>query len=239
MDKNILISTMREKLNAVKKEREDTKLNPVLLNAKTTLKNYQVERLKIDHFDLLNNYKTKGAAEFFLKEIYSMKDLTQRDKDVEKLIPIMETAFPLNALEVITEAVVLDSLTESLDSKMALALGSAFTEEQYLKAFREVTLREDREKQIDLVESLGKSLAQLVRIPLLATTLKMMRIPAKLAGVYNLHEFLETGFTVFKNTGDPEKFVNTLVSRERALLKEIYEAPSVINIANNSPNKPF
>lgn len=239
MDKNILISTMREKLNTVKKEREDTKLNPILLTAKTNLKNYQVQRLKKTHEDLLLSPQTKGATEFFLKEIYAMKDLTQRDKDVEKLIPIMETAFPLNALEVITEAIVLDSLTESLDSKMSSVLGDVFTEEEYINAFKQVTLREDREKQINLVESLGKSLSVLVKIPLLATTLKMMRIPAKIAGVYNLHEFLESGFTVFKNTGNPEKFINTLVSRERALLKEIYEAPSILNIVNQSPHKPF
>ena len=107
---------------------------------------------------------------------------------------------------------------------MAHKLGPVFTDEQYNQAFREVGSKEDREKQINMVESLGLSLSQLVRIPLLSTTLKMMRLPAKIAGIYSLHEFLENGFNVFKNTGNPEGFIRTLVQKERAILSNIYNS---------------
>lgn len=222
MNKDELIKTMREQLRAVKQERENAKTNVSVLSSKIALKAYQLKRLKETHADLLFSSDTKGAAEFFFKEIYGVKDLTQRDKDIEKLIPIMETAFPLNALETITQAIVLDALSEKLDTQMALRLGANFTEEEYMQAFREIGTKEERETQINLVETLGLSLCQLVRIPLLATSLKVMRIPAKIAGIYNLHEFLESGFTVFKNTKNPENFVLTLVRREREILANIY-----------------
>lgn len=223
MDKTALIQTLRQQLHVAKEERLKATQSVDATSARYALKTYQSNRLRMTHVDLLTAIGTKKAAEFFLTELYGTKDLTQRDKDIEKLLPIMETTFPLNTLEAITQAMILDSLSETLDSKMAQKLGSSFTEEQYMNAFREVADRATREKQITLVESLGYSLSKLVRIPFLATTLKVMRIPAKMAGVYDLHEFLETGFTIFQNTNNPELFVQTLVARERKILANIYE----------------
>jgi hypothetical protein len=224
MNKQELIHTLRGQLQEAKQEREAAKVNPAMGASRTALKEYQAKRLRETHKDLLNGYATRGAAEFFLKEIYGSKDLSQRDKDVEKLIPMMETAFPLNTLETITQAIVLDALSEKLDMAMANELGPVFTDEQYIEAFKKVASKEEREKQINLVESLGMSLCQLVRIPLLSTTLKMMRFPAKIAGIYSLHEFLENGFNVFKDTGNPEFFIKTLVSKEREILQNIYQS---------------
>lgn len=223
MEKATLIQTLRQQLQQAKEERVKATQSLTAMSARYALKTYQSNRLRMTHVDLLTAMGTKKAAEFFLTELYGTKDLTQRDKDIEKLLPIMETAFPLNTLEAITQAMVLDSLSETLDTQMANKLGSSFTEDQYMKAFREVADRATRERQITLVESLGYSLCKLVKIPLLATTLKMMRIPAKIAGVYSLHEFLETGFTIFQNTNNPELFVQTLVARERKILANIYE----------------
>lgn len=222
MDKNQLILTLRQQLYQAKEERLKASQNLTAMSARYAIKTYQTNRLKITHMDLLNDPGTQKAANFFLTELYGTKDLTQRDKDIEKLIPLMETAFPLNTLETITQAMVLDALSETLDSQMANRLGTQFTEEQYLEAFREVGTKEDRERQLALVESLGVSLCKLIRIPLLSTTLKMMRVPARLAGIYSLHEFLEGGFTTFQSTRNPDLFVQALVQKERAILNNIY-----------------
>lgn len=222
MNKDQLISTLREQVVLAKNIRQSAKSNPDLLMAKTVLKNFQSDRLKETHADLLASPNTRGAATFFLKEIYSSKDLSQRDHDLERLIPIMEKTFPLNTLEVITQAITLDALTEKMDTAMAIKLGVKFSSEEYTQAFREVTSKEERLKQVNMIDSLGKSLSGLVKIPFLSMTLKMMRGPAKIASLYAIHEFLETGFSVFKDTKNPEAFINSLVQREKQLIEQIY-----------------
>ena len=226
MNKEQVISNLKEQVKLAKDIRQSTKNNPDLSLAKSVLKKFQTDRLKETHADLLASPETYKATNFFLKEIYSFKDLTQRDMDLEKIIPIMEKTFPQNTLETIAQGITLDALTETLDTTIALNLGTNFSYEQYISAFKNLTTKEQRLQQINMVEAVGNSLAMLVKIPFLSTTLKMMRIPAKLANVYSLHEFLETGFTVFKETKNPEKFVETLISREKQILEQIYSENS-------------
>lgn len=230
MNKEQVIYNLKEQVRLARDIRQSTKNNPDLSLAKITLKRFQMDRLKETHADLLASVDTYKAANFFLNEIYSSKDLTQRDMDLGKIVPIMEKTFPQNTLETIAQAITLDALTETLDTTMAINLGNNFTNEQYINTFKNYTTIEQRIQQINMVEAVGKSLCMLVKIPFLTTTLKVMRLPAKLANVYSLHEFLETGFTVFKETKNPEKFVETLISRERQILEQIFSK----NIQENS-----
>jgi hypothetical protein len=222
MNKNELIMTLRQQLEAVKAERQSAKSDPATLAAQVALKNYQAARLAITHADLLASADTHAAAVFFLNELYSAQDLTQRDADVERIIPTLERVMPYHTLEAITNAIVLDALSESMDAAMARRLGAVFTEADYIAAYRAVTRREDRQRQVTLVESLGLSLCDLVRIPLLKTTLIMMRGPARMAKLHSLQNFLERGFTTFKAMRDAKGFVRAIVTREAAISDNIY-----------------
>jgi hypothetical protein len=73
------------------------------------------------------------------------------------------------------------------------------------------------------VQELGDSLCELVKIPLLAVTLTIMKGPAMLAGLGDLHQFLDRGFTTFKKMRHPAKFVDTIVGRERTVMGKIYD----------------
>lgn len=222
LNKTELLNKVVTNLRIAKDLRSQAKIDNTLLQSKMALKKFQVDRLKITHTDLLNNRETKDAALFFLNEIYSFKDLSKRDRDLEKLLPTMGKMFPENTLEVIANAMILDALTEQLETKMAKKLGKDFTEEEYFTVYKTETSYEDRLKQLDLVKDLGYCLCSLVRLPLIATTLKMMRMPARIANLQEMHDFLENGFTTFKNTKNPENFINTLVKREKEILDEIF-----------------
>ena len=117
---------------------------------------------------------------------------------------------------------VLDALSESLDAVMALRLGELFSEDDYIAAYRELTQRVDREKQLAYVQSVGNSLCELVRVPLIGSTLKMMRGPAKLAKLSESHDFLERGFVAFKGMKQPRIFVATIIAREAAMMDNLY-----------------
>jgi hypothetical protein len=222
MKKQDLVHKLGQQLAAVAAERQAAKREPTLLAARTALKRYQSGRLALTHADLLAGADSHDAADFFLEELYGAHDLSQRDVDLERIIPTLGRMLSYESLHAITEAIVLDALSERLDTAMARELGVRFTEDDYIRAYRAVTTFEDRARQLDLVQELGDSLCELVHIPLLSFTLSVMRGPAKLAGLGDLQQFLENGFTTFKKMKKPAAFVATIVGRERQVMNNLY-----------------
>ena len=221
--KKALVEKLAQQLKLVAAERQAAKREPALLAARRALKRYQSARLGETHADLLANPNTHDAALFFLEELYGAHDLSQRDVDLERIIPTLQKMLSYESLHTITEAIVLDALSERLDTAMARVLGTEFSEGMYVAAYRTATTRQERELQLDLVQELGDSLCRLVKIPLLAVTLTIMNAPARLAGLGDLHQFLDRGFCTFKQMREPGKFVATIVGRERQVLARIYD----------------
>lgn len=223
MEKTELVQLLRQQLAQVKALRLAAKHDPQTMQARVALKLFQSRRLACTHADLLAAPDTNGAAEFFLQELYSPQDLTQRDTDVERIVPTMERLLPCAALQAITDAIVLDALSEKMDAAMADALGCDFSEAEYVRAYSKVTTLDERVRQIALVEALGLSLCDLVKIRFLATTLVMMRGPARLARLHGLQNFLERGFSTFKAMKQPRDFVATITRRESEILQRIFD----------------
>jgi hypothetical protein len=226
MKKVNLAKRLEEQLHMVAAERQAAKRDPALLSARVALKRYQSTRLSATHADLLANPNTRDAAQFFLEELYGSHDLSQRDMDLERIIPTLQKMLSYESLHTITEAIVLDALSERLDTAMARVLGTGFTEGMYIAAYRTATTREDRARQLDLVQQLGDSLCELVKIPLLSMTLSIMKGPAMLAGLGDLHKFLDRGFTTFRKMKKPAQFVETIVGRERQVMGKIFDGRS-------------
>lgn len=222
MRKEDIVAMLEQQLRAVKTERQAARRDPALLAARTALKQYQSARLAQTHADLLAAPATRQAALFFLNELYGSQDLSQRDADLERIVPTMQRVLPLHALQTITDAIVLDALSERLDTALAQQLGPFFSAADYARVYRTAGARDERERQLTLVKALGDSLCELVRIPFLAATLGIMRGPARLAGLGDLQRFLEHGFSTFKQMKQPAAFVATIVGRERIVLANLY-----------------
>ncbi|MES2740295.1 MAG: hypothetical protein V4754_05015 [Pseudomonadota bacterium] len=221
MNKDQLAATLEQQLRAARAERQAA-AEPALRAGRDALKQFQAARLAASHADLLAAPDSAAAARFFLHELYGNADLGQRDADLARVIPTMQRLLPLRALHTITEAVQLDALSERLDRLMAQQLAPGFTQAAYLDAFRAVTSRAERERQLDLIGALGASLCELIHIPFLSATLGLMRAPARLAGLGHLQLFLEHGFGAFKRLARPAGFVATVLERERAVLAAVY-----------------
>lgn len=222
MNKEKTLSPLEQQLRAARLERQVAERDPALRSARLALKTFQSARLKRSHTDLLDRPDTHDAVLFFLQELYGTHDLSQRDTDLERIAPTMQRVLPADALHTITDAMQLDALAERLDTAMAKLLGPQFTEADYLQAYRAALTPADRARQLDLVQALGDSLSQLVRIRMLSTTLMLMRGPARMAGLGGLQQFLERGFSAFKRMKKPGEFVATISRRERAIMDRIY-----------------
>ena len=185
------------------------------------LREWQAARLARTHADLLASPLYGVAASFFLDELYGPKDFSERDAEVERILPLMTSMLPVSGLRTLLLAVEVDALSERFDAAMVTVLGSALdrklSESAYAAAYCEVGDRAGRLLQIRLVGETGEALDALARKPFVRGALKMMHGPAHLAGLGELHAFLERGFEAFKSMRDASEFLETIVARERTL----------------------
>ncbi|WP_310449100.1 FFLEELY motif protein [Sulfuritalea sp.] len=194
------------------------------------LKEYQAARLAHSYADLLASARYKPAAEFFLSDLYGPKDFRTRDEELARVVPLMVHVLPARALATLLEAVKMDTLSESLDTAMVLALRKAGRNRAidwpaYVAAYRSCGRREDRELQIALVDQIGKTLDRLTRMPLVRYSLKLMSGPAHLAGLEALHGFLQGGYDAFSRMKGADEFLAIVGARETALMRELFANP--------------
>lgn len=187
------------------------------------LRQWQCERLLHSHAQMCEVPKYQVAIQFFVDELYGPKDFSQRDKDIEKVVPKMKKWLPEEALESLAVAIHLNALSQELDVAMLQQLqGQTITQETYATAYRACDNQPQRALQIDYIEQLGLDLAKVVRLPGIGFVLKMARTPAQMAGLSALQEFLESGFAAFKKLGDVEEFIVPVVNKEREIMRVLF-----------------
>lgn len=189
------------------------------------MKRFQARRLAHTYADLSAQPRYRAATHFFLADLYGEKDFSQRDREMLKIVPVMSRVLPASAVETAAHAIELEALSEALDQRLAGALGDApLDEAAYAAAYRESSTREEREHQVHLVVAVGHRLDGLVRKPFIAQTLKLMRQPARVAGLSGLQDFLERGFEAFRAMHGAHEFLETFSRREKRILDNLFSA---------------
>lgn len=202
-----------------------------LASAVTEIKEFQARRFTGTYFDLLQTQQYKAATLFFLEELYSEKDYSDRDAQFSRIAGTLERLFPTQVVQTAVALAQLHSLTEDLDLAMAqcwLTNKDPNPVTRYITAWRTVGRRADRNTQLTGALSVGQELIVLTRTPGLRMALKMMRRPASLAGMAALQHFLESGFDTFaamgKQSDGTDFFLSTVKKRESMLIDHIFDA---------------
>lgn len=195
------------------------------------VKGWQAGRLARTYADLSASPRYGQAAAFFLDDLYGAKDFSGRDEAMLRIYPAMVRTLPAGAVAAAALAIEVDALSEELDRRLAACLAPGpVTESSYARAYREAGTRAERLRQIELIDEVGRRLDRLVKMPLVYTTLKLMRGPARLAGLEQLQTFLERGFAAFRHMGGADEFLATISEREKAILSRLFSGhPSPIS----------
>lgn len=206
---------------------EPRNLSPML----PPLQRWQAARLARGFDDLLADPRSAPAARFFLSDLYGDHDVSGRDRDVERVMPLMQRLLPAEMLGIAADAMELAVLSHALDLRTAAALeehGAAaeadITEQGYAQAYRSVGRARLRVRQVGLIRLVGGGLAQVVHTPTVAQLLRLARLPARMAGLTHLQSFLERGFGSFGKLPDAAAFVDTIVARERRVMQRLFES---------------
>jgi hypothetical protein len=187
------------------------------------VKGWQQSRLKRTYPDLAADVRYGPATAFFMDELYGTKDSALRDRDLIRMYPTIQRVLPQFAYNAVSKALELDVISEEFDQMLAKKLGgAAINEKNYAEAFREAGSKKDRLHQVELMRAVGAELDVVVKKPLIYSTLRMLRTPARLAGLSNMQQFLEAGFTAFRHMNGAEYFLNTIAERETELIERLY-----------------
>jgi hypothetical protein len=189
----------------------------------TRLKVWQRARLARTYKDLAADARYAPATAFFLDELYGGKDSAIRDRDLIRMYPTIKRVLPAFAFETVSKAIELDVISEQFDQAVTRLIGkAAITEISYAAAFALAGHREERLRQVRLMRDVGEQLDVVVKKPLIYSTLKMLRTPAKLAGLAAMQQFLEEGFTAFRHMKGADYFLTTIAERETRLIERIF-----------------
>ena len=232
--------TIQTAVEKVGRLRQLAVVTPGLAQAVSSVKALQAKRFTGTYFDLLHIPQYQPATQFFLEELYSEKDYSQRDAQFSRIAGTLERMFPRQVVQTAVSLAQLHSLTEELDLAMAQSwLNNATCSDpidRYISAWHHVGRRADRDAQLSGSLAVGQELVTLTRTPGLRLALKMMRKPATLAGLAALQHFLESGFDTFAAMGPkkpskagqtegPAFFLETVKKREAALIDQLFDAP--------------
>jgi hypothetical protein len=217
-------ASILSRLDIVAQERERRLADPALGKAVLELKAYQARRFARTYADLLASPRYSAAARFFLEELYGPHDFSERDAQFARVVPALVRLFPAEIVDTVEVLARLHALSETLDTLMGTQLVdlAVIDAPAYVRAWRVTGDPAAREEQIALTLAIGRDLDQLTRKPLLRTTLHMMRVPARAAGLPALQQFLETGFDTFKAMGGAQAFLSTVGERERNLAAALF-----------------
>ena len=194
---------------------------------------WQTARLETTYADLAATARYAAAVEFFKTDLYGARDFSQRDSDFERIYPVMVKFLSDGALLSVITAMELQTLTQSLDLKMAEVLigelgavpergAQAFTAEQYAAAYRICDNQADRIRQVELVYRAGEILDDVVKKPMIYRSVRLARKPAQMAGFGELQSFIERGFKAFRNMRGAREFIDTIRERELFIIEQIF-----------------
>ncbi|QOC23821.1 hypothetical protein IC757_06770 [Wenzhouxiangella sp. AB-CW3] len=187
------------------------------------LQAWQVARLDETYADLRATDRFRPACDFFLDELYGGREVHARDRQLKRVVPIMRRFLPGHLLFAIGEAMHLQAISLEFDFRLAEHLIDIeeITQPVYAHAYRADGDWEGREEQLRLIRELGDLLVETVRKPMVHRLIRMMRLPAELAGVGLLQDFLQRGLDAFAHMDGDPRFLSTIEERETDALRRL------------------
>jgi len=224
---------IRDAIAEVQRVRLESESQQSLSEAVSAVKRFQSRRFAATYQDLTAGSPYQAATQFFLSELYGADNYSTRDDQFARIAGAIQRLLPKAAVVTAVCLAQLHVLTEQLD----LAMGRAWSQDLesrdsiglsacYVRAWRLTGDKEARQRQLKLVLEVGRDLDTLTRTPGLSLLLKMMRRPARAAGLAGLQHFLEQGFDTFekmgRKKGATEVFLRLINHRETTVIAALF-----------------
>jgi hypothetical protein len=226
-------NAIRNAITEVARLRSITTANISLSHASGQVKALQANRFESTYSDFLATTLHGPATRFFLNDLYGNIDYGERDRQFGRIAGSLQSFFPDQVAATAVALAELHVQTESLDHAMAKAWLTQTkpkdSAQKYVACWRLVGAIPERYLQLETVIRIGQELDRLTKTPGLRMTLRMMRGPAKMAGLSALQSFLEKGFDTFaamsRSLEGTPTFLRTIQTRESHWIELLSDGP--------------
>lgn len=200
---------------------------PTHAELKVALQKHQIERLAVTYRDLIESPRWSRLAQFFFSDLYLVGDRTQRNDAFLRLYKHFERILDASFLAGLKSLVDFYLLSETLDeqvTKELLALGSnlAIDAAMYEKAYRWADNYDERVRQLEYVEDTLTFVHSMSHRRLIGVMISTMQATSRLIGAAPMVDFLDRGYTAFRDVPDITFFKETVQTRERERVDRIY-----------------
>lgn len=236
----LLIMALSERQRAATRFREQMRqsneLHNEYLDDAELLKNYdrfanwQLQYLLPFFEDMYVQSGYAAALDFTMSDLAGV-GISSRDRDLERAAPAITRMLPLRALQTIASAAEMNARVLKINIAICRQLlvdnqlPADITERDYCVACRGASSFPEIAELVHLVTGLGKSLKSLIKVPMIGITLRAMRAPAHAAGFGALQEFLEKGYTTFREIPNIDHFLSEIEGRMISIFERIYTLP--------------
>jgi hypothetical protein len=204
--------------------------DPQLLKDYDRFTHWQLSYLLPFFSDLHSQEGYAEAINFTMSDLAGV-GISSRDRDLERAAPVITRMLPLRALATIAAAAEMNTTVLRINTAICRCLlvdnqlPEEISEIDYCLACRRASSLEECAELVYLSTRLGTTLKSLVKIPALGATLRAMRGPAHAAGFGALQDFLEKGFSTFRQIPDIDFFLDEVEERMIRMFELIYSAP--------------
>jgi hypothetical protein len=190
---------------------------------------WQLNYLLPFYEDLRASDNYAAAVDFVVSDLTGI-NISERDRDIARVAPIMSRMLPEKALQALASAMELNARVLEINLSICRALfenravNDEISESDYRLACRIASSLDECLELVHLIEDIGRSLDHVIGIPMIGVTLKTMRIPARLTGFAALQVFLEKGYVTFVALEDVDQFLDDITLRMTEVFTEIFTA---------------
>lgn len=201
--------------------------DPEVLQRYERFVTWQLEYMLPFYEDLRTTADRAAAVDFFVSDLTGI-NISVRDQEFAKVVPVMSRMLPAKALNVVATAMQLNARVLGINLSICrelyaeIAFDTKITPASYCSACRRASRLEECLELVHLTAEIGRSLDDVIRIPMMGLMLRAMRTPARLAGIGVLQIFLETGYKTFNALEDVDRFLDDMTVRMTEVFTRIF-----------------
>ena len=201
--------------------------DPEVLQRYERFVTWQLEYMLPFYEDLRTTADRAAAVDFVVSDLTGI-NISERDQELAKVVPVMSRMLPAKALDVVAKATQLNARVLGINLSIChelyadISIDTTITEAMYCSACRRASHLEECLELVHLTAEIGRSLDDVIRIPMMGLMLRAMRTPARLAGFGVLQVFLETGYKTFNALEDIDRFLDDMTVRMTEVFTRVF-----------------
>lgn len=193
---------------------------------KHRLQAFQVDVLLAEYQDFASQPRYQSLVTFFFSAIYAPRDFGFRNESFLALHRWLVSLVGQAPVRVLSNAINLYELTESLDDDMVLALRGAGVRDSielaiWESAYQTVGRRADRVGQLGMLLEAGQALESAAHVPLVRLQLRAVRPAVGLLGWGHVVDFLLQGQEAMVTASPLEPLLKAIATRESARIDRL------------------